>query len=89
MGSEICTRDRVGEDLESLNIVPIFKEGHYIIIGSVLDGVVLRQIEEDGKEKLDLLDEEERLNILIEIAKDREWEKKKQELIKRLDRGKQ
>ncbi len=79
---------KVDEDLESLNIVPIFKEGHYIIIGSVLDGVVLRQIEEDGKEKIDLLDEEERIDILIEIATDKAWEEKKKELLKRLDRGK-
>lgn len=79
---------QIGEDLEAINIVPIFKEGHYIIMGSVLDGVVLRQLEEDGKEKLDLLDENERLDILVEIATDREWDKKKKELLKRLDGGK-
>lgn len=78
---------QVGENLEAINIIPIYKEGHYIIIGSVLDGVVLRQIEEDGQEKIDLLDEEERKDVLIEISTEREIAKKTKKFVKKLYGG--
>lgn len=76
---------QVGENLEAVNIIPIFKEGHYIILGRVLDGVVLRQLEEDGKMHLDLLDEDEKIEFLIEKSTDEEWQDKVKELAKRLE----
>lgn len=76
---------KVGENLDAANIIPIFKEGYYIVIGRVLEGAVLRQLEEDDKMHLDLLDEDERIDFLIEKSTDVEWQKKVKELTKKLE----
>ena len=50
---------QVGEDLEAINIVPIFKEGKYIIIRGNSSLQILAQYEEDGKNVVKILDENE------------------------------
>ncbi len=42
---------QIGEDLESLNIVPIFKEGHYVIVRSVDFPCFIRVFENEGEEE--------------------------------------
>lgn len=41
----------VRDDLEALNIVPIFKDGHYVIIKSTDHPVFIRVFEDEGKEE--------------------------------------
>ncbi len=43
---------QVGEDLESLNIVPIFKEGKYVIIKSYDYPCFIQVFENEGKEEV-------------------------------------
>lgn len=42
---------KIGEDLEAINIVPIFKEGHYVIIKS-FDHPYFIRVFDDGKEEV-------------------------------------
>lgn len=41
----------VGDDLEAINIVPIFKEGKYVIIKSTDHPYFIRVFDQDGKEE--------------------------------------
>jgi len=51
---------KIGEDLEAINIVPIFKEGKYIIIKKLFSTpIMLAQYEENGRQVVKMLDEEE------------------------------
>ncbi|MDE6292357.1 MAG: hypothetical protein K2L98_01605 [Bacilli bacterium] len=42
---------KIGEDLEAINIVPIFKDGHYVIIKS-FDHPCFIRVYDDGKEEV-------------------------------------
>ncbi len=49
---------KVGEDLEAVNKVPIFKEGKYVIIKRLFTApVILAQYEENGEQVVKMLDE--------------------------------
>lgn len=50
---------KVDEDLESLNIVPIFKKGKFIIMKGTYSLEILAQYEEDGKTVVKMLDKDE------------------------------
>ncbi len=50
---------KVDEDLESLNIVPIFKKGKFIIMKGTYSLEILAQYEEDGKTIVKMLDKDE------------------------------
>lgn len=61
---------QVGENLEAINIIPIFKEGHYIIIKSRPASFVLRQVEIDGEREVQILESEEANAVIDELVND-------------------
>ncbi|MDE6292356.1 MAG: hypothetical protein K2L98_01600 [Bacilli bacterium] len=50
---------QIGENLEAINIIPIFKEGKFIIIQGNHSLEILAQYDEDGKTVVKILDEDE------------------------------
>ena len=58
---------QVGEDLEAINIVPIFKEGKYIIMSGDFSIEILAQYEDEGKSVVKILDREEALAVYDDL----------------------
>lgn len=61
---------QVGEDLSAKNIVPIFKEGHYILMGSLPNLCLMRQVKQDDKMTVDIYEEEEMEDILTQLKEE-------------------
>ncbi|MDE5631188.1 MAG: hypothetical protein K2I70_06275 [Bacilli bacterium] len=58
---------QIGYDLEAINLVPIFKKGHYIIIDGNYPVVILTQHKNDeGKSHIQIMDDDE---VLYELEK--------------------
>lgn len=59
---------KLGEDLTKKNIVEIFRDGHYVLIHSIPDEVVIRQYFDDNEElHVELLQDEAREEALTDI----------------------
>lgn len=61
---------KIGEDTTGCNIADIFKEGHYVLIKSSPSSMVLRQLEEDGYNHVDILDYEEASYAITDLIMD-------------------
>lgn len=58
---------QVGENLEAINPVPIFKEGKYIIMSGDFSIEILAQYEDEGKSVVKILDREEALAVYDDL----------------------
>lgn len=59
---------KVGENLEAVNIIPIFKEGHFIIVEGLYSPVVLAQYkDDDGNYCVKLLEEDEAIQEMANL----------------------
>ncbi len=79
----IPTKIRVGEDLEAINIVPILQDGYYLVLKSRPSSFVLRQLEVDGKNNVDVLENEEMLGVLDDLAVESEFVRKNMKVLKK------
>lgn len=69
---------KLGEDLSKKNIVEIFKEGHYVLVHSYPEPVVIRQYVDDDEElHVDVLTDKDRKEALNAIYSDPESAPKK------------
>lgn len=75
---------QVGEDLEAINVVPITKEGYYIVIKSRPASFVLRQMEENERQMVDILYPSEANEVIDELAKENEFVRKNIKALKRV-----
>ncbi len=69
---------KIGEDVSKKNLVEIFKEGHYVLIRSYPQEVVIRQYVDDDEElHVDVLVDKERQDALDSLYRDMLTEPKK------------
>ncbi len=61
---------KVGECLEASNAFDIFKGGHYILVSSLPRKFVLQQVEEEDKNRVDILEYEEAATVIEQLVKD-------------------
>lgn len=75
---------KVGEDLESINIAPIYKEGYYVVIKSRPSAFVLSQIEEEGRQRVQILYPSEANEVIDELAQGNRFVRKNIKALKRV-----
>lgn len=82
---EVIAADiKVGEDLEGLNVAPITKEGYYIVIKARPASFVLSQMEEEGRQRVQILYPSEANEAIDELAQNNAFVRKNIKSLKRV-----
>lgn len=79
----IPTKIQVGENLEAVNIIPIYENGYYLVLKSRPAAFVLRQLEENGKNNVQILEPEEANEVIADLAVDNEFVRKNIKVLRR------
>lgn len=79
----IPTKIQVGEDLETANIIPIYENGYYLVLKSRPAAFVLRQLEENGRCNVQILEPEEANEVVSDLAVNNDFVRKNIKVLKR------
>lgn len=58
----------IGDNLEASNAIELYQEGHYVLIRSKEKALVLRQLEENDKNHVEILDKIDAFDVLFDIV---------------------
>ncbi len=79
----ISSKIQVFDVIEDPNMKPVFENGYYLVIKSRPSSFVLRQLEVDGKNNVDVLENEEMLGVLNDLAVESEFVRNNMKVLKR------